>query len=555
MTTGLHLDPANDPATALLVIAPPGCGKTELLAHRAVRLLGTLEPHQKILALTFSNRATRNLRERLQGALGPQRFRRHVTVTNFHGHAAGIIRAHGRTIGVDPNSPLPQRATLATAVSAFTDGLPIGPALKRKAEIEAALSEAKRQALDDAQVREALVRSGSSFALQIEEDRQARGILHYDDLLRHAQRLLRIKAVARLYQQHYGAVLVDEFQDLSLQQLEIALASCTANRTFVGDPLQGIYAWAGARPVQVEQQLRTLCGAPKQLTVSYRSSPAVLEVVNHVAAALNGEPLRAADPAAWRRGGAAAASVFASGQQEADWIVGTASKIMDMDPAATIGIITRSAWRRRPIDAAFANAMHLPRQRWDLAIEDTETVQRIVAAVRRLPRKADMVAVHQAVLQEVDPSNAELLEQTMAALQEFESLVEQTGTPSAAVAQLREPDGEGAIEQGVHLLNAHTGKGQQFDWVFVPGLEEFHIPDNHAETADQLDEELRVLLVMLSRARHGVVITRAHSLISKAGNPYSTAPSRWWGLASALCPLDGEEIRDHLTQAEEPPAP
>ncbi|MFD3563476.1 UvrD-helicase domain-containing protein [Streptomyces sp. NPDC058686] len=549
MTTGPYLDPAYDPADALLVIAPPGCGKTELLARRAVHVLGTLQPHQEILALTFSNRATRNLRERLQAALGPQRFRRQVTVTNFHGHAAGIIRAHGHSIGVDPNSSLPQRATLATAVAAFTDGLRIGPAMQRKAEIEAALSAAKRDALDDDQVREVLVRAGNGFALQIEDDRRAQGVLHYDDLLRHAQRLMRIDAVARLYQQHYGAVLVDEFQDLSLQQLEIALASCTANRTFVGDPLQGIYAWAGAQPAQVEQDLRKLCGTPRQLAVSYRSSPAVLGVVNRVATALNGEPLHAADPAAWLQGGAAAAADFDTGQQEAAWIVATASKIMSQNRSATIGVIARAAWRRRPIDAAFAEATQLPQQRWDLAIEDSEAVQRIIAAVRRLPRKAEMPAVRQAVVQDIDPSNAESLEQTMAALEEFESLVVRAGTPSAAAAQLREPDGDGAIEPGIHLLNAHTGKGQQFDWVFIPGLEEFHIPDNHAESETQLEEELRVLLVMLSRARHGVIVTRARSLISKAGNPYGTTPSRWWEPTSAACSLDAEGVQDHLARA------
>ncbi|WP_414941199.1 UvrD-helicase domain-containing protein [Amycolatopsis sp. cmx-11-51] len=50
-------------------------------------------------------------------------------------------------------------------------------------------------------------------ALDIERNRQQRGQLHYDDLLRHAQRLLRIKPIAHLYRQHYGTLLVDEFQD------------------------------------------------------------------------------------------------------------------------------------------------------------------------------------------------------------------------------------------------------------------------------------------------------------------------------------------------------
>ncbi|WP_327418451.1 UvrD-helicase domain-containing protein [Streptomyces sp. NBC_01233] len=60
---------------------------------------------------------------------------------------------------------------------------------------------------------------------------------------------------ARLYPLHYGAVPVDEFQDMSPQQLEIALASSSTSRTFGGAPLQGIFSWAGARPAEVEREL------------------------------------------------------------------------------------------------------------------------------------------------------------------------------------------------------------------------------------------------------------------------------------------------------------
>lgn len=544
--TDTYTDPAQSPAVNLLAIAPPGCGKTELLARRAVYLIGQLQPHQRILALTFSNRATRNLRERLLGALGPQRFRRYVRVTNFHGHAAEIIRAHGRTVGLDPNSPMPGRSTLTAAISAYTGGMSIGRAIECKSAIETALSEAKRGPYDDDQVREALAVSGNVFAQEIEAQRRSQGVLHFDDLLRHAQRLLSIKEVARLYQLHYGAVLVDEFQDLSPQQLEIALASSSDNRTFVGDPLQGIYSWAGARPLEVEKKLREVCGEPHRLAVSYRSSPAVLAVVNNVAATLDGEPLRAAQPDAWPVGGAAASAVFASGVEEAQWIVKMSTAVLASNPEATIGIITRAGWRRGPVDLAFADAVHLARQRWDLAIEDSGMVQRLVAAVTRLPRQADMETVRQVVLADINSDDIETIEQALSALAEFDGLVAQTGSPAAAADQLRKVDSEDAIEPGVHLLNAHTGKGQQFDWVFLPGFEDFHIPGDRAVTREQLEEEMRVVLVMVSRARHGVVVTSANSLVSKAGNPYSTKASRWWPVVAEVCPMGAETLAQHI---------
>ena len=106
--------------------------------------------------------------------------------------------------------------------------------------------------------------SRNERALLIEEHRQHEGVMFYDDLLRHAQRLLRIPEVAHLYRAHYRAV-VDEFQDLSPQQLDTALRTCETNRTFVGDPIQGIYTWTGARPVRVERILRRICREPHGL--------------------------------------------------------------------------------------------------------------------------------------------------------------------------------------------------------------------------------------------------------------------------------------------------
>ena len=84
-----------------LIVAPPGCGKTEVLAYRAQHLISTLGPNQHILALTFTNRARANLFERVRQVLGVERTRRFVTVRNFHGHAAEIVLSHYRTIGLD----------------------------------------------------------------------------------------------------------------------------------------------------------------------------------------------------------------------------------------------------------------------------------------------------------------------------------------------------------------------------------------------------------------------------------------------------------------------
>ena len=96
----------------------------------------------------------------------------------------------------------------------------------------------------------------------------------------------------------------------------------------------------------------------------------------------------------------------------------------------------------------------------------------------------------------------------------------------------------------MHLLNAHTGKGQQFDWTFVIGLEEGHLPGWRNSCDDALDEEQRVLLVMLSRARHGLIVTRARM----SDGQYGRRPvdeSRWWSAIKARYSSE-EEIQSHI---------
>ena len=202
----------------LLIVAPPGCGKTEVLAHRAAYQIGSLQPNQRVLALTFTKRARANLEERLRSVLGRARARRQIVVRNFHGFAAQVVLAHGRTIGLRMDDlGMPKTSTIRKAMQEAGGG---GDTMY---DAERLLSEIKREPLSDAEVLEAIQqRHFGAYAVlaeKVERARQGANQLHYDDLLRHAQRLLRVPAVARLYQAHFGAVLVDEFQDLWLSPL------------------------------------------------------------------------------------------------------------------------------------------------------------------------------------------------------------------------------------------------------------------------------------------------------------------------------------------------
>ena len=354
--------------------------------------------------------------------------------------------------------------------------------------------------------------------------------------------MLRIDEVANLYQQQYGAVLVDEFQDLSPQQLDLALRSCLGNRTFVGDPLQGIYSWAGAEPTAVEAELTALCGEPLRLTKSYRSSPAVLSMVNAVGVQLGAAELSSAIPGNWAVGAASAAVAFPTGADEASWVTARCSEILQQQPEATIGVIARSGWRRKLLNAGFAALPDIPCRHWDLAVDDPETIERLEHAANTLPRSANFTHLREKALADLNPDDVDGRSDILEAVAEIEEA--SAGEPSirTAIRRYLRDEGDQAVMPGIHLLNAHTGKGQQFDWVFVPGLENGHVPDFRAVTADDLLEEQRVLLVMLSRAKASVVVSRSAQLTSKRGVPYSRDPSPWWSGLEAAATTSREQF-------------
>jgi DNA helicase-2/ATP-dependent DNA helicase PcrA len=158
---------------------------------------------------------------------------------------------------------------------------------------------------------------------------------------------------------------------------------------------------------------------------------------------------------------------------------------------------------------------------------------------------------------------AELLERTSMATMptdvdtqtEIHSACEQLlelGQPGETISQLmsriRDTQDPSPVQAGVHVLNAHVGKGQQFDWVIVMGLEEGHVPSAYSTTKEQVLEELRVLLVMLSRARKGLFLTYAGETRNKYGRIFRQGPTRWWGVMAAACKPIPENIRRIMQQ-------
>jgi ATP-dependent DNA helicase UvrD/PcrA len=518
----------DEASLALRILAPAGCGKTEALALRVLGLLERkqIQAPQRMLVLTFSNRARDNASDRLASHLGPRSLRSMVTVSNLHGFAGRVVKAHGEVIGLDSDLELPASDWISEQCRIRELSYRQADAAKR------ALRVAKQQALTDAEVLASLSKGANDDAFAIERLRQDERVLTYDDLLRLAELTLQYDPVAELYRCHFGCVVVDEFQDLTSQQLRVIQRVGYGRTTYAGDVAQGIYSFAGADPETVLAAICDETSLELPLTESYRSSPAVLAAVNALNARTGGEELRCAEPASWPGGGIATGTAFQAVDHEASWVVDLARRILEGSSTQRIGVIARSGSRRRFVDEAISNS-ELPWRRWDDPLMDTATC----AHMRKLVGRVDVGEFHADggglayLLEQADIGGLEEPDTRIAVVEAVGWMADtlNDGTPLDEIAhRIRATQSSKLLDApGVHLLSGHLGKGQQFDWVVVVGLEEGILPNFNATTSEQLREEARVFSVMLSRARHGVAVTRCVQVPTLAGAVQTRDPSQF----------------------------
>lgn len=530
-----QLELAALPIGPVLVIAPAGCGKTEALALRARDTVarGDTATPRKVLALTYSNKAKTNLAARMASCVGPG-WRQRIWVTNFHGLAARIIRAHGETIGISPDVIFPEDPWRRRKRRE------LGISWNNSDPFDDALSDAKSGLFDDDEVWARLTANGHGAALAYEEALRSEGRLDYDDLIRHCARLLNVPAVAALYQQHFGLVLVDEAQDLSMMQYGIVSAVGADRVTYAGDPAQGIYSFACADPDAVFAAIETQNPDKVEFDVSYRSSPAVLRTVNALAAETGSTQLVCADPGRWADDGHVIAFVNEDTDDEAGSLLELIAGIVEDGTAtatATVGVVLRRSSRADGLRAA-ARRLGIDYEDWALATH----VPAVVELLHKLhPRAAKLGATDSEALahldelcrEALDPDDADTLDELASAVEQLEEVIADGTSLDDAMAGCRvSGDPEAPVAPGLHLLTGHKGKGQEFDWVIILGVEVGHIPDFRNEGPDDIAEEMRVLHVMASRARYGLAFTYSESTPTRKGWRDSEQ-SRWLGLLDA----------------------
>ncbi|MEK7147585.1 MAG: UvrD-helicase domain-containing protein, partial [Patescibacteria group bacterium] len=353
----------------LLIVAGAGAGKTKTLAARIVRLVQKGVAPENILAITFTNKAAKEMRERVALALqSEQSLNRPLTlmekpfVSTFHSLGVHILRENARTIGLNRHFGIFDRSDSKKSIRQAMENVGVNPKQFEPGRILEIISREKGNNLIIAEYEKEI---GNEYLPGIvakvwreyDDILVNEKALDFDDLLLRAVRLLKEQSeILEKYQNTWHYLLIDEYQDTNKIQYELArqLAAKSKNICAVGDHDQLIYGWRGA---SIRNLLEFENDYPNTTVVlleeNYRSSKRILAVANRV---IEKNRLRKEKRLFTQKPLGEKIGLYPAYDEtdEANYIAGkTQSLIAAGEPPEAIAVLYRANFQSRAIEEAF----------------------------------------------------------------------------------------------------------------------------------------------------------------------------------------------------------
>jgi DNA helicase-2/ATP-dependent DNA helicase PcrA len=275
----------------LLIVAGAGSGKTRVLTRRIAHLIamGDAAPWQ-ILAITFTNKAADEMRQRVASLVGPRG--RRMWVSTFHSACVRILRAHGDRLGYKGSFTIYDDADSRRLIEIICRELDIDTKKLPPRSILGQISAAKSNQQGPAEYRAAAVTIFDRRIADVYDEYQRRMVaanaMDFDDLLLNAVRLFREHPdVLELYRERFTHILIDEFQDTNAVQnaLAVLLAGEHRNIVVVGDSDQSVYRFRGADITNILEFEEAFPDATTvTLEQNFRSTQNILDTANAVIA-------------------------------------------------------------------------------------------------------------------------------------------------------------------------------------------------------------------------------------------------------------------------------
>lgn len=276
-----------------LVIAGAGSGKTRVLTYKIAYLLSQGMKPWSIMALTFTNKAAREMKERI-GKLVGNDLAQHLYMGTFHSIFSRILRAEAEHIGFNNNFTIYDESDSRSLIKAIVKEMGLDDKKYKPAAVHAKISMAKNNLMSaaayesDAAIFEQNKRAqmpevGKIFAAYVQRCKQANA-MDFDDLLTLTYQLFREhEDIRHKYAARFDYVLVDEYQDTNHVQMSIVMQLCQEKQRVcaVGDDSQSIYSFRGANIDNILNYQRQFQGTRLfKLEQNYRSTQTIVEAAN-----------------------------------------------------------------------------------------------------------------------------------------------------------------------------------------------------------------------------------------------------------------------------------
>lgn len=275
----------------LLIVAGAGAGKTKTITHRIAYLIESgVEPGQ-ILAVTFTNKAAKEMLERVESLIDFSKYHSRPTISTFHSLGVKILKEQAKVLGLPRFFSILDEDDSISLIKESMKELGIDPKTNSPKSIRSVISKNKNNFLTEEDFAGESVKSYSQAIYlavwkRYEEKKNKEKSLDFDDLLLKTVKLLDANPeVLKIYQERFQYIHVDEYQDTNKVQylLTKLLAKAHQNICVVGDSDQNIYSWRGADIVNILNFENDYADAKVvMLEQNYRSTKTIIETANAI---------------------------------------------------------------------------------------------------------------------------------------------------------------------------------------------------------------------------------------------------------------------------------
>jgi DNA helicase II / ATP-dependent DNA helicase PcrA len=271
---------------ALLILAPVGTGKTSVLSSRVVKAIEAGISPEKILCLTFTNRAAKEMKKRL-AEMFPQQFR-YITIKTFHSLCTSILRIEAKNIGLPADFVVYDDTDCLGIIKGIFRFRDDKKAQKQLSKIADCKTKASHLQLSPNYPPEKLFAplgiDNAKLASKYQNLLQERHALDFSDLIFYVRSLFSYyPEIKKRWEERFDFIQVDEVQDTHLSEYEIVrcLATRTGNIAIIGDLDQTIYEWRGSEPEEVVSQFKQEFQPQEySLTWNYRATKTLLNTAS-----------------------------------------------------------------------------------------------------------------------------------------------------------------------------------------------------------------------------------------------------------------------------------